>query len=325
MAGTVLRRTSVAIAALALLAALGRASAHGAEGDPVVRVGDWTMTAEEIKAEFGWSPPALINQVRRSDNSARLLAVEWYSNALIAKAAADDKIFATMPGLDDAADALKRKMISSRILQKRMQEKFAPDERELRQFMDMNQQLCKAPPRFLPARIGVVVGKNASEAEVAGAQARMDDVKKRLVAGEDFGTLADQKSDLPAKDDGGSLGWMTLEEVQRTDGRDVLPTLDKGKTSDVLRTSEGLVLWKLLDRQSERQLTFEECRDTLTKVMNEKYRGEIAREWIDELGKRYNASLNMDAFVGAVRAVELPPDWVEREAAKQASGGPELP
>jgi hypothetical protein len=311
----------VALAALVLSLTLVGSRTHAADEEPVVRIGDWTMTAEQVKNEFSYSSPPLLNQVRRSDNSARLLAVEWYSNALIAKAAADDKLLAKMPGLADAAEALRRKMIATRILQQRLDEKFAPTDEELQQFMRLNEQLCMAPARIRVARIGVVVGRNAGEPEAKGAEARIQEVKKRLAAGEPFATLAEQTSDLPVKGEGGDIGWLTAEEVGRTEGGEALLALQKGGVSDVTKTSEGYVIWKLVDREEARPLPFAECKGRLQKVMNEKYRADIAREWIDELAKRYGASMNMDAFVAAIRSVELPADWLEREAAKSAARG----
>jgi parvulin-like peptidyl-prolyl isomerase len=315
MSGYALRRTCAAIAVLLPLAS---AAAFAADQDVVVRVGEFTMTGPQITAEFGYSPPALIHQVRRSDNSARLLAVDWYSNVLIAKAAADDKIFAQLPGLEDAANALRNKMIAGRVLPHHVKEKFAADDRELKQFMDMNEELCVAPKRYRIARIGVVVGKKASEPEAQGAKGRIEDVKKRLAAGESFATLADEKSDLTAKGPGGEVGWLSDEELQRTEGSQTITQLKKDQVTDIVPTSEGFVIYKLLDREETRKLSFEECRATLDRVMNERYRAQIARDWVDELAKRYDASMNVDAFAAAVRAVEIDKDWLEKQAAKDA-------
>lgn len=311
------RRRRAASTGMALVLMIGVAAGPATGDDAVVRIGDWTMNAAEITAEFSWSPPALLNQVRRSDNSARLLAVEWYSNALIAKAVASDKQLASkLPGLEAAGNTLRNKMIAGRAVQQYVKDKFAPDEAELKQFVDMNEELCRAQPRYRIASIGVVVAKKAGEQELQGAQARIDDVKKRLAAGESFATLADEKSDLNTKGPGGEAGWLTQEELDRTEGKEAITTLKKEQVSEVVRTSEAFVVFKLLDREEARTLPFEECRATAEKVMNERYRAQIAREWIDEIAKKYDASLNMDAFVAAVRAVPLDKDWLEKEAAK---------
>jgi len=317
MSGRASRR---ALALLVVLIALARGVALGAGDDVVVRVGDWTMTAPEITAEFGFSQPSLINQVRRSDNSARLVAVEWYSNALIAKAAADDKMLDKAPGLKDAAETLRRKMIATRVLPLYLKDKYSPDERELRQFIDLNESLCQAPARYHVARIGVIVGKRASQAEADGAKARIEDVKKRLAAGESFATLADEKSDLPVKNAGGEVGWLSAEEVERTDGKEKLTSLKKGEVSDITQTADGYVIFKLLDREEPRKLSFDECKATAEQVMNERYRAQIARDWIEELAKRYNSSINMDAFAAAVRAVPLDKNWLDTQAAAKGDG-----
>ena len=317
MSGKALRRVLVATAAFVSLAG---ASVRAADGDAVLRIGDSTTNATQITQEFTWSPPGLLNEVRRNDNSMRLLAVDWYSNKLIAKAAADDKYFEKMPGLANAADSLRTKMIAGRVMPKYVGEHFKSDEAELKQFMTMNEELCQAPATYRVARLGVVVGRNASEAETQGAKARIDDAKKRIAAGESFATLVDEKSDLTSKAPGGEIGWVTAEETERTEGMPSVTGLKKDETTDVLRTSEGFVIFKLLDRKEPRKLTFEECRATLERAMNERFKAQIARDWIDELAKRYDATLNVEAFAAAVRAVPVDPNWLERQAAKEEGG-----
>jgi parvulin-like peptidyl-prolyl isomerase len=317
MSGKDLRRAVVAAAALALL---GGASAMAADGDAVLRIGDDTLNATQITQEFTWSAPALLNEVRRNDNSMRLLAIDWYSNKLISRAAVDDKLLDKLPGLANAADALRAKMIAGRVLPKYVSERFKSDDRELKQFMELNDQLCNAPTSYRVARIGVVVGKRASEPEIQAAKARLDTMKKRIEGGESFATVADESSDLSAKAPGGEVGWLTSEELERTEGKEAVTALKKDQTSDVIRTSDGFVVYKLLDRKEARKLTFEECRATLERVMNERYKAQIAKDWIGELAKRYNASLNVDAFAAAVRAVPLDKNWLERQAAKDESG-----
>lgn len=305
-------------AAIATVLSMAHAVALAADQEPVVRIGDLVVTAPQITAEFAYSPPALIHQVKRSDNAARLLAIEWYSNALIARAAQDDKIFEQMPGLEAAANTIRTKMIASRVLPHYVKQKFKADEAELRQFMDMNTELCRASARYRVARIVVVVGKKATDAEVQGAKGRIEEIKKRLATGESFAAVADERSDRTETAPGGELGWLSDEELERNEARDTIRGLSKDQVSEALATSEGLVVYKLLDRQEPRQLSFAECRETLDRVMNEKFQAQIARQWVDELAQRYHASMNVDAFAAAVRAVPIDQNWLEKQAAKDA-------
>lgn len=309
-----------AFAATVALAWVAAAPAMAADGDAVLRIGDSTVSAAQITQEFAWASPATLNAVRRNDNAMRLLAIDWYTNKLITKAAFDDKIIDQMPGLAAAADALRTKMIAGRVMPRYVSERFKGDEAELKQFMQMNPAICDAPATYHVARTGVVVGKKASEAEIDAAKGRIEDMKKRLAAGEPFATIADERSDLNAKGPGGEVGWLTAEELQRTDGKEAVTALKKDQTSDIIRTSEGFVIYKLVDRKEARKLSFEECRATLERAMNERFKAQIARDWIDELAKRYNAALNVDAFATAVRAVPLDQGWLERQAAKEEGG-----
>ena len=291
-----------------LLTALSRP----ARSETVVRIAGTEVTREQITNEFHYSSPALINQIRRSDNSARLLAVEWYSNFLISKAAVDDGLLNKLPGLDAAADAVKRKVISGPIVEARIREAAPPTDTELQQLMAQRPELCRKPPSTLVGRVVAVVGRNASATEKDGARQRLELAKKRLDAGEDLAAVALQVSDL--SDQNGLAGSLDHENIDRLGAGSVIRNLSPGAVSEPVALSDSLAIFKVVDRKSEQVRTFSECRTSLVDSINEKYRSDMARDWINELATRYSASFNMDAFVAAVRAVGLPEGWLDRQA-----------
>lgn len=306
-----------AVCILALAAMLSAVSSRVALGETqksIVQVGDLTATAEQIKAEFASGPPSVVQAAKRDDNSARVVAIDWYSTALIAKAAQDDGYLAKDPGLASFADSTKRKIIAKTTLEQYLAKQTQPTQAEIDQFKKLNPELCLREAQFRLAVIGVTVGRHASDAERRGAEERVAAIRKRIDSGEDFGTVADSASDLPAKSAGGDVGWVTMSDLPRFGEAATLSALQIGSVGPTSTTPNGFAIVKMLEREEAGGIAAGECKRRVEQAFAEQYRKQVVRQWIDELAKRYNSSLDIDAFIAAVRSVELDPDWLEKAA-----------
>lgn len=283
----------------------------------VARIGGRSFTARQITAEFSFMPPALVQHAKRSDNAARLVALGWYTEVLASKEAEAGNLLRDKPGLEAAAEAAKRKVIATYAIDAHVNSEYKPEDQELRQLVAMNDAICNEPPRYRIAEIGILSGRRATPEEAAAAAKRLDQIRRRLEQGEPFDRVAAESSDLETKQPGGEVGWLTQEElVALPNGADV-EKLAAGERTDAIKLpTGGFVIVKMLERADARRLSLEECRPRLEKLLNREFRERVSRQWFDELAARYNASMNIDAFVAAVRAVELAPDWMNKEAAK---------
>jgi PPIC-type PPIASE domain len=120
----------------------------------------------------------------------------------------------------------------------------------------------------------------ASEAQVDSLRLFAEELRERVVAGEDFGQLARTYSDDPSSaSQGGKLGWV---------GRDrLVPELDAivfhmepGTVSEAVRSSFGYHIVTVTDRQEP---DFEEVREDYRQAVMERYIGGSERVYIDSL------------------------------------------
>lgn len=96
--------------------------------------------------------------------------------------------------------------------------------------------------------VEVKPGEQARKAAVE----RMEEIKRRLDAGEDFAELARQSSDDPGSAPrGGDLGFMQRGDFVR-EFEEVAFSLQPGQRSDVVETGFGLHLIELLERRGEK-------------------------------------------------------------------------
>lgn len=98
----------------------------------------------------------------------------------------------------------------------------------------------------------ILVEVQPGEQARKAATERMEEIKRRLSAGEDFAEVARQSSDDPGSASrGGDLGFMQRGDFVR-EFEEVAFSLEPGQRSDVVQTQFGLHLIELLERRGEK-------------------------------------------------------------------------
>ena len=102
-----------------------------------------------------------------------------------------------------------------------------------------------------------------TDAEVAELNKKAEDVVKQAQHGANFEDLAKKYSeDDETKSKGGDRGWV-VEGQMAPALEQVAFNLARGSVSDVLKTTYGLVIIKVVDRQTAHTKPFEEVRDSI--------------------------------------------------------------
>jgi peptidyl-prolyl cis-trans isomerase D len=185
---------------------------------------------------------------------------------------------------------------------------------ELKSIYQKNIQDYQVPNRVHPEHILLMtVGK--TDAEVAEIKTKAEDIlaqtKKK---GANFEELAKKYSEDPgSKTKGGDLGWIvqgqTVPEFEKA-----AFSLNKGETSDLIRTQYGFHIIKVLDKETAHTKPFDEVKDSLRTPMllqkADQQASEIAdkvsseirqsnKATLDELAQKYHLS------TGETRAVAI--------------------
>lgn len=134
----------------------------------------------------------------------------------------------------------------------------------------------------------MTVGK--TDAEVEEIKKAAEDVLKQVKKGGKFDELAKKYSEDPGtKDKGGDLGWITqgqtVPEFEKT-----AFGLDKGQTSDLVRTQYGFHIIKVLEKETARTKTFDEVKDSIRAPMTLQAADKQANDAADELAKAIRQS-----------------------------------
>ena len=300
------RRRYLLLAITCLVLAPGTASA----GDAVVVVGERAVDSAALTAEFARLPPPQLERLHRDDNAARIFAVSWYGDLLLEEEARSTGFLERNQGVELEAAALARQVIGRAYFRDYVEQNYSTTEQELRQIYKIRKdKLCEVPARLRLANAGVLRGPKASPEERAASDARMNAIVSRVKAGEAFASVAEELSDLTGKLPGGEIGWLSEVEIAKSEGGAEIMALEVGGHTPIIEGTQRQAIYVLLEKSEPRVLSFAECRPVLKQAQESQYGRELKLGLIDDLAERYQASLNLDAFIAAVRAAPVPKGW----------------
>ena len=129
---------------------------------------------------------------------------------------------------------------------------------------------------FLP------IAEGAPKADEQRAYALGEKVLARLKAGEDFAQVAREISKGPSAPDGGDLGWLRRNTIQKS-LEDVAFKLEPGQISGLVRAGPGLHILKVEERRVGGGKKFEDVSDEIKNRLFEEQVGTYRQQYIDEL------------------------------------------
>ena len=151
-------------------------------------------------------------------------------------------------------EEIRDELIKSRVQQRQVQDRVQVTDRDIDNFLATRAKQGGNNPEYRIGHILIAVPDGASPEQLADARDEAEDILARLNAGANFGRTAAAESDGRQALEGCDLGWRKGGELP-TLFENVAPKLQKGEVSDIIRSSSGFHLVKLLDvRGAERHV-----------------------------------------------------------------------
>ena len=148
---------------------------------------------------------------------------------------------------------IRHEILTSRLRQRQVDNRITVTDREIRNFMDNQEHQGEVETEYSLAHILISTPEGTSASEREGAKKVAEKVVKDLKNGGDFAQLAATYSDSDDALDGGKLGWRKAGQVPTLFAESVAD-MQKGDNSDLIRSSSGFHLIKLLDVRSTEQV-----------------------------------------------------------------------
>ena len=167
----------------------------------------------------------------------------------------------TLKRMDLTEDELKqqigRQAIIRNLLEKEVISKISVSKEDAKKYFQSNSAEFHQPERVRAQHILIKLEPGADEQKKAEARKKLEGVKKRILAGEDFGKLAKEYSEGPSNVREGDLGYFTRGRMVKP-FEDAAFKLKPNEISDIVETQFGYHLIKVLDHQADKDPSFEE-------------------------------------------------------------------
>ena len=116
------------------------------------------------------------------------------------------------------------------------------------------------------------------------AQQRAEEVLSRIKAGEDFAELAAEYSDDRGNSEkGGNLGYFARGQMVKPFEEAAFSLAEEGDISDLVETDFGYHIIRFVDREPERERSFDQVKDQLIASIRERRREQVRNDIIAEM------------------------------------------
>ena len=184
--------------------------------------------------------------------------------------------------LDELRRNFERAWLRQMVQQREIFPRMRITEEELRQHFAANRGNFMTPETVTLREIAVI-SPAASAPDVltaagsAALRTRIDAVRQRAVAGEDFAALAKETSDSATKANGGLIGPINVRDLNPAT-KALLDTLKPGQVSEPIRLTRGFQILKLESREEAAPQPFDKVRDQIEiAIRNERLDGEMTK------------------------------------------------
>lgn len=250
----------------------------------VATLGNIRITADEVKLIAAPGSPLSQRLAASEEALESILKEELVRRALLDEARAKnwDKQSEVARRIEQATNGVILSAYMESISQPPAE---FPSENEVKSFYDANHDKIAMQPRYHLAQI--FVARPAKAEEAAGASQRANGFASQArQAGADFAALARASSeDAQSRARGGDLDW--IDEVNiAPEIRAVVRNMKPGEISDLIESTHGWHIVRVLEFKPGGPATFEQARAAVVNALRAQRASQIRRAYVDELLKK---------------------------------------
>ena len=149
-------------------------------------------------------------------------------------------------------------------------------------FYDANPEMFARPDMVRARHILVRLTQTSTTADKKEARARATAAHQRVVAGEDFATVASEVSEGTEASNGGDMGFFARDAMMPA-LTDVAFALEVGQISDIIETQFGFHILKVEEKRAASKMPYEEAKDPVKKLLKENGISEKVSELLAQL------------------------------------------
>ena len=148
---------------------------------------------------------------------------------------------------------VRDEIMIGRIRSKKVKNRVKVSEQEIDYLLENLEKRGDTINSYQLAHILISIPEGSVPEEIERRRNKMEEVIAELKLGADFRQMAATYSDAQTAMTGGDLGWRKHSELPSA-FEEVVPNMNKGEMSDIIRTPSGFHLVKLIDTRGENQI-----------------------------------------------------------------------
>jgi peptidyl-prolyl cis-trans isomerase C len=158
---------------------------------------------------------------------------------------------------------IERGLAIRELIDRKVASGIAVEEAESKAFYDEHPEFFLQPERVKASHILIKVDSQAGEGgEKAAAREKLEGIRQQAADGAAFDELAKKYSEGPSSERGGDLGYFQRGQMVKS-FEDAAFALEPNQLSDIVETQFGYHLIKVIDKQPEKKLTYDEVKERL--------------------------------------------------------------
>ena len=183
-------------------------------------------------------------------------------------------------------ERVSRKLAIEKLVEQEVVPKIRVEPAKMRELYEAHREEFKRPEEVRLAHILVRVKENATPEEKAHARRRIEELRRRIIGGEDFARVARCCSeDAKSAKWGGDTGFFARGELSRL-LEEIAFSLEVGQVSKPVEDATGYHLLKIFAHHPEKYTSFEQAQQFLRTHIERQKRDRLLQEFLDDLKKK---------------------------------------
>ena len=182
-------------------------------------------------------------------------------------------------------EQIRKSIQRMQIMEFEVRQRIVISDKKIKQYYEEHKDEFRKAAKVRIASIFLKVDDPENAYEVQDVMRRAQVIISRIKAGQDFSELAKRFSEGPEADNGGDLGYFTLDELD-PQLREIIENMKVGEVKGPIIRPFGIQIIKLLDRQKAGVKPLEEVRDQIRRILYKKELEKRYSVWINELKKK---------------------------------------
>ncbi len=160
-----------------------------------------------------------------------------------------------------------------------------PTEEEIKNYYDVNKSKFDEPEKVHARHILLKASATDNETVKKAKKAKIDDIRKKLVAGGDFAKIAQESSDCPSKAKGGDLGTFGKGQMVKP-FEDAAFGQKVNEIGPVVETQFGYHIIQAQEHIPAKTQTLDQVKPEIIKSLQEQSKQKAIKDYIDGLTKQ---------------------------------------